>query len=131
MERAAVSLHIPTTAAGTDDSWYIAWPFAGTWKLDVVEFTPATAVPIDGTDTVVSTIAVNAGSGTTGSTSWTTVCSHTTFTGGTALVLGTTVEPTVTPGTLVKGRQIRVISTHAGAGKVLDGTYTFSAEKVN
>lgn len=132
MEAAAISLHIPSVGATTDDEFYISWPFLGKWVLDYVGFAPATAVAEDTTEIRTSTIAVNAG---VASTSWSTVCSHTSdtdLTGHLPYVIGTVIEPTVTPRELRRGYQIRVSSVHGGAtGKVHDGTYVFSATKVN
>ncbi len=128
-EIASIEQHIPSTAALTDDEFYLAWPHKGTWVLDYVGFTPATAVAIDGTDYLTVTISVNASSA---STSWTTACSHTTFTGGSAFVLGTAIAPTVTKVILGQGYQIRVASVNTGgSGQIMDGTYTFRATKVN
>lgn len=123
---AAVSLHIPTQTASTTDEWYVSWPYEGTWDLVTVQFAPATAVAIDGTNTLTGTISANPASAGT----FVSVASHTTLTGGTALVLGTTISPTVTRRTVTKGSQIRVAKTVAGTGQILDGTYVFAAQKV-
>lgn len=132
MEAAAISLHIPSVGATTDDEFYVAWPYAGRWMLEYVGFAPATAVAEDATEKRDVTISVNAG---VASTSWTTVASHSTdtdTTGHLPYVIGTVIEPTVTPIELRQGRQIRIQSVHGGAtGKVHDGTYTFRATKFN
>lgn len=123
----SVSQHIPTQSANATDEWYVAWPFAGKWLVKAVRFAPATAVAIDGTDYLTSTISANDGA----AGSFTTICSHTTNTGGTALAVDTSVAPTVTRYTLVQGSMIKIAKTLAGAGKILDGTYTITAEKIN
>lgn len=122
-----VTQHIPTAAANTTDEWYIAWPFKGKWLVTQVLLAPATAVAIDGTDYLTGTISANDGA----AGSFTTICSHTTNTGGTALAVDTSVKPTVTKYTLVYGSMIKIAKTVAGAGKILDGTYTIVAEKIN
>lgn len=129
MQLAALSLHIPTQSANATDEWYLPWPFPGTWRLKAIHFAPATAVAIDGTDYLTSTITVNDGAAGDDSSA---VASHTTNTGGTALVLKTTVDLTVSQNAeLSEGKQIKVAKTVGGAGKILDGTYTFLAEKLN
>ena len=122
----SISLHIPTQSAATDDDWYIPWPLAGTWDIVGVSFAPATAVAIDATNTVISTITASEES----AGSFSAVASHTTATGGTALVVGTTVSPTVTKRKIKAGGQIKVAKTHGGTGQILDGTYVFAAQKV-
>lgn len=129
VELASVTQHIPSTAALTDDEWYIPWPHKGTWVVDYVVFAPATAVSIDGTDYLTITISANASAA---STTWTTVATHTTFTGGNAFVIGTAIAPTVTKAKLGQGYQIKIASVNTGAsGQVMDGTYTIQARKVN
>lgn len=132
MKTATLSLHIPTQSANATDEWYIAIPWKGKWAIDAINFAPATAVAIDGTDNLTATITAN--DGAAGSDSGT-IASHTTNTGGTALVLKTTLDLTVTApsalgGYLAKGYQVKVAKTLAGAGKILDGTYTFAFRKV-
>jgi hypothetical protein len=129
VELGTLSLHIPTQSANATDEWYIAIPWAGTWRLKKAMFAPATAVAIDGTDNLTATITGN--NGAAGSDS-STIASHNTNTGGTALVLKTTVDLTLTQRMdFNEDYQIKVAKTLAGAGKILDGTYTFLFEKIN
>lgn len=131
MEQQSLSLHIPTQSANATDEWYLPWPFLGVWRIVRIQFAPATAVAIDATDYLTSTITVNDGAAGSDSDA---IASHNTNTGGTALVLKTTVSLTVsrvTGGELSIGKQIKVAKTLANAGKILDGTYVFTAEKLN
>jgi hypothetical protein len=132
MKTATLSLHIPTQAANAADEWYVAVPWRGKWAIESILFAPATAVAIDGTDYLTSTIT--ASDGAAGSDS-ATIASHTTNTGGTALALKTSLDLTVTApvllgGVLAKGGQIKIAKTVANAGKILDGTYTIGLRKV-
>jgi hypothetical protein len=128
----SLSLHIPTTAAGTGDTWYIACPFVGTWKIAKAKFTPATAVAAAATDYTTVTLATNASAE---STTWVDIGAINTNTGGTALVIGTTVSFTLSavPGSLEisEGRQIRVTKADTASGDILDGTFTFLLEKIS
>jgi hypothetical protein len=127
---ASMTMHIPTQSANATDEWYAAWPYPGTWLIREIKFAPATAVAIDGTDYLTSTISTNDGA----AGSFTSVASHNTNTGGTALVVGTTVAPSLTAGAackLAEGYQVKIAKTLANAGKILDGSYTIMAEKVN
>jgi hypothetical protein len=131
MQLALLTVHIPTQAANAADEWYIPWPHRGTWRIKGIQFAPATAVVIDGTDYLTSTITVNDGAAGSDSAA---VAAHNTNTGGTALVLKTTVDLTITQvvgGELTRGKQIKIAKTLAGAGKILDGTYVIEAEKIN
>lgn len=133
MEQVALSLHIPTQSANATDEWYLPWPYKGTWRIVGIQFAPATAVAVDGTDYLTSTITVNDGAAGSDSSA---VASHTTNTGGTALVLKTTIDLTITQlaaaaAELTRGKQIKVAKTLANSGKILDGTYVFTAEKLN
>lgn len=132
MKTATLTIHIPTQSANATDEWYVAVPWKGKWAIEAINFAPATAVAIDGTDYLTSTITAN--DGAAGSDSGT-IASHNTNTGGTALVLKTTLDLTVTApsalgGVLAKGNQIKIAKTLAGAGKILDGTYTIALRKV-
>ena len=130
MKTATLSLHIPTQTASAVDEWYIAIPWLGKWLLEYVAFSPATAVATDATDFLTSTITAN--DGAAGADSATVATHKTELSGGVALVLKTTVAPTVTqPATVFqRGHQIKVAKTVGGAGKILDGTYTFGLRKV-
>ncbi len=130
MKTASLSLHIPTQSANATDEWYIAVPWRGKWAIDAILFAPATAVAVDATDNLTSTITANDGAGGTNSAA---IASHTST--ATALVLNTSLDLTVTQpvllgGVLSKGNQIKVAKTVASAGKILDGTYTFALRKV-
>lgn len=128
VELASVTLHIPSTAAGTDDQWYVSWPHKGTWMLDYIGFAPATAVSASDAVPSIMTIAAN---DSAASTTWTTVATHNTSVAtGAAWVIGTTIAPTVTPVKLAQGYSIRVAKTHTSTGSVTDGTYVFSARKM-
>lgn len=131
MELATLTIHIPTQSANATDEWYVPWPHRGTWRIKSILFAPATAVAIDGTDYLTSTITVNDGAAGADSSA---VASHNTNTGGTAHVLKTTVDLPVSQvagGELSRGKQIKIAKTLAGAGKILDGTYVIEAEKLN
>lgn len=129
MKTATLCAHIPSTAAGTDDQWYVAIPWLGKWAIDYIAFAPATAVALHASNFTTVTISANDGSGG----SDTTVATHKTeTTGGTALVLKTTVAPTVTqPSTpLQRGHQIKIGKADSGTGAILDGSYTIALRKV-
>ncbi len=129
VEVASVSLHIPSTAAGTDDQWYVAWPHKGSWVLDYIGFAPATAVTASDSVPSIMTISVN---DSAASTTFTTAAAHNTSVAtGIGWVIGTTIEPTVTPVLIAQGYTIKVAKTHTSTGSVTDGTYTFRAKKVN
>lgn len=127
---AALSLHIPTTAADTDDQWYIACPFPGTWRIISAQFAPATAVTAHDTNYHTVVLATNGG---VASTTWTDFGTFSTTVAGLGHVLGTVRDIAVSGAgqTISKGRQIRVSLTHPGSGQILDGTFTFALEKVN
>lgn len=133
---AALSLHIPSTAADTTDEWYITCPFPGTWRIIAAEFAPATAVSANDTNYCLVILATNAARA---STTWTDLGSISTQVTGTApavgaaLVLGTSVAFTLVGAGLdiAQGRQIRVSKTDPGSGAILDGTFTFALQKVN
>jgi len=124
-----LSLHIPTQSANASDEWYIANPHKGTWRIVSAYFAPATAVAIDGTDYFTVTLSSNDGA----ASSDVTIASHNTNTGGTALVLKTSIALTLSGAglQLSQGGQIKVAKVHTASGKILDGTYTFGLEKVN
>lgn len=133
---AALSLHIPTTAADTTDEWYITCPFPGTWRIIGVEFAPATAVTADNTNYCLVVLSTNSARA---STTWTALGSISTeITGtapavGAAMVIGTARNIPVSGAgvDISQGRQIRVVKTDPGTGAVLDGTFTFALEKIN
>lgn len=124
-----LTLHIPTQSANATDEWYVAVPWKGKWRLTAAYFAPATAVAIDGTDYLTSTITKNDGAAGSDSSA---IASHNTNTGGTALVLKTSIALTLTQiSDFTTGEQIKVAKTLAASGKILDGTYTFVFDKVN
>lgn len=128
---AALSLHIPSTAADTTDEWYLACPFLGSWRIIGVKFAPATAVTANDTNYVQVVIATNASSA---STTWTDIATFTTqITGGIGFVLGTVISPVLSGLGLEfgEGRQIRISKTDPGSGQILDGTFTFALQKMN
>lgn len=132
MHLLCLSLHIPSTAAGTDDEWYVAVPAPGTHRLKAVKFAPATAVAQDGTNYRTVTITKNDGAAGSDSSA---ICSFDTNTGTgshVAFALRTTLSPTLTQqGDFTEGQQLKVAATHTGTGAVLDGTFTFLFEKIN
>ncbi len=133
----AITQHIPSTAAGTDDEWYITQPFPGKWRIVDILFAPATAVAIAGTNFTTVTCTTNDGAAGADSSS---IGSFTTNTAGTALALKTTLKAssdwdvTLVQGTdleLVQGAQLKIAKADDGSGKILDGTYTVLLEKMN
>lgn len=125
----ALVVQIPTQAANATDEWYVPIPWKGTHRLKAIKFAPATAVAINGTDYLTSTFTANDGAAGSDSS---TIASHTTNTGGTALVLKTTINLTLTQvQDFTEGQQIKIAKTLAGAGQILDGSYVFLWEKVN
>jgi hypothetical protein len=131
MQLASLVVHIPSTGAGTDDQWYIAFPYRGTWRIKGILFAPATAVAAAATDYTTVTITVNDGAAGSDSSA---VASFNTNTGGTALVLKTTVDLTVSQvagGELSRGKQIKIAKADTASGDILDGTFTFELEKIN
>ncbi len=126
----AIALHIPTTAAGTADTWYLPWPHPGKWLLKKAKFAPATAVAAGATDYTTVTLAKNT---IAAPTTWTDIGAFNTNTGATALVIGTTIDLDLTEGAgclLSEGEQLRVTKADTASGDILDGTWTFLAEKV-
>lgn len=131
MQLQAQTLHIPTQAAGNADEWYLAWGFPGIWRLKKILFAPATGVAAAGTDFLTVGVAQNDGAGGAfGST----FATFNTDAGQTSLVVGTTIDMTISNFLLAEvqqARQYRVSKTVTGAGKILDGTFTFLCEKIN
>lgn len=130
MKTATLTIHVPSTAAGTTDEWYAAVPWIGKWLVEYVAFAPATAVAVHASNYLTATLTANDGAAGADSS---TIASHTTnSSGGTALVLKTTIAPTVTqPATpLQRGHQFKLAKTEAGTGAILDGTYTIGLRKV-
>lgn len=128
---ALLSLHIPSTAADTEDEWYVALPGRGTWRILEAKFAPATAVAANDTNYITITQSTNASAA---STTWTTIGTITTqVTGGAAMVIGTTRDITLSGAGLEigEGQQIRVEKDDPGSGAILDGTFTWLLEKVN
>ncbi len=131
MQLAALTVHIPSTAAGTADEWYVAWPFAGTWRPKKVMFAPATGVAAGATNFTTVTITANDGAGGADSSP---LASFTTDAGGTSLVLKTTIDLTLgnlTVTEMIAGRQLKIAKVESGTGDILDGTFTFLYEKIN
>lgn len=129
-ELQSLALHIPSTAAGAGDTWYMAQPQPGKWQIKEVKFAPATAVAAAATDYTTVTVATN---DSTASTTWTDIASFNTNSGATALVIGTTIDMSLTagPGLFVsEGYQIRVTKADTASGDILDGTFTVFLEKV-
>lgn len=120
-----------TVAAGSNDERYIPWPFAGTWRITKVEFAPATAVALNGTNYMTNTLTVNDGAAGADSSA---VATWNTNTGGTAHVLKTTISPTISQvasDELKQGYQLKLAKVETGAGAALDGCLVIEAEKIN
>ena len=125
-----LTLHIPSTAAGTADEWYVPMPAKGTWRLKSVKFAPATAVAQNGTNYTTATVTKNDGAAGADSAALAVISTITTT--GVALVLKTTVVPTLTQVTdFTENQQIKVAKVETGTGAILDGTFTFELEKIN
>lgn len=123
-----LTLHIPTQTASTTDEWYVANPHKGVFRVKEIKFAPATAVAIDATNVLTSTVTINDGAGGAFSSA---VASHTTLTGGNALALGTTLDLTLTQVVDVQeGYQFKFAKTVGGTGAILDGTYSVLLEKI-
>lgn len=128
-KEALLTVHIPTQSANAADEWYAAFPHVGTWRIKRIMFAPATAVAVEGTNYIASTITGNDGAGGADSSA---IASHTNFTGGTAHVLKTTIDLALTwRMDFTIGTQIKIAKTVTAAGQILDGTYTFAFEKIN
>lgn len=129
MERCSLSLYFPTQSANATEERYLAFPHRGTWRLTGCQFAPATAVAAAATDYLTATVTKNDGAAGSDSAS---LATFNTDTGQTALVLKTTLDLTLTQITdFTRGQQIKVAKTLAGAGKILDGDWTFEFEKIN
>lgn len=120
-------------AGNTTEERHIPVGLPGKWYIDAIYFAPSTAAAIDGTNNVTSTIAVNDGAGG----SFTAIGSHTTNTGGTALVVGTTVSVSLTDSAAADaareveaGAQIRIAKTVGGSGAALDGQYHIRLRRI-
>ena len=124
-----ITVPVSIAAAATDEI-YVAQPLPGTWRLTGVYFAPGTAVAVDASNYLTSTITSNDGA----AGSDVAVASHTTnSSGGTALALKTSIAITLTVGDgleLAQGEQLKIAKTEAGTGAALDGTYSFALEKV-
>lgn len=127
---AILAMHIPSTAAGTGDEWYAVIP-TGTWRINAIRFAPATAVAINGTNFTTVTFTTNDGAAGADVA----LASHTTNTGGQALVLKTSISVAFTATGVQRevsgGQQIKVAKVESGTGAILDGTYTIELIKVN
>lgn len=118
-----------TVAADASDTVIVPWPYLGTWRVDKLFFAPETAVAVGATDFVTSTITTNDSASSTDRA----LASHTTNTGGTALVVNTTVDLTLSAAgrTLTQGDQIKtVVDATPGSGDPLKGVYTLLATKI-
>lgn len=129
MKTATMTIHVPSTAAGTDDQWYAAIPYKGKWLVESVKIAPATALAIAATNFTTVTLTSNDGAGGADSAA---IASYTSNTGGTALVLKTTVSPTVTqPATVIQeGHQFKLAKADSGSGQLHDATWTIGLRKV-
>lgn len=129
MEQRSIQIEFPSTSGTTTEERYAAWPHKGIWRIDEVKFVPATAVALDGTNTITSTITTNDGAA---GSDRALASHHTNTTGGTALVLKTTLDLSLSAAgrELREGYGIKVAKTAAGTGGVLDGTYTITATKI-
>lgn len=129
LEVTTLTQHIPSTAAGTDDQWYVPFPHRGKWRLERLMFAPATAVAAAATDYTTVTITQNDGAAGSDSSA---IASFNTNTGGTALVLKTTIDLTITQrGLFTAGSQIKIAKADTASGDILDGTFYFVFEKIN
>ena len=126
----SVSIHVPSTAAGTEDQWYKVWPYRGKWIVRSVFWTPATAVATAAAN--ITTLTLTKNDGAAGSDSSTIAEKHNTTTTGTADVLKTTQNLTVTQrGTVTQGDQFKLAKTDASSGAIADGEMTIVCEKLN
>lgn len=112
--REQVSLHIPTTAAGTGQSDYATFLLPGTWYIEDQELVPIASVAADTTDYSTYTL--------TNVTDTVTIMSHSTRTADQgALTAGTPVlaSPTVTGNDrrISQGDVLRLTKADSGAGK--------------
>jgi hypothetical protein len=126
----SVSIHVPSTAAGTTDEWYKAWPFKGEWRVTTVMWTPATAVAVAAAN--IATLTLTKNDGAAGSDSSAIASKSNNSSGGTADVLKTTQSLTVTQrGTISQGEQFKLAKTEAASGAITEGELTIVCEKMN
>lgn len=124
-----LSLHVPSTAAATDDEWYVAVPMIGTFRLKSITFVPATAVALDAANIRIITFTKNDGAAGADSAA---LAAMTTLTGGVAYVLKTPIRPALTQiSDFTLGQGIKVAATHGGTGAILDGVFFFEFEKMS
>ena len=119
-----------TVAISSDDERYITQPLPGDWRIVEIHFCPATALATHATAYITVTITTNDGAAGADSSA---IASFTTITGGTALVLKTNVDLTITHSsatTLSQGAGIKIAKVETAAGGALDGCFTFVLEKV-
>lgn len=119
-----------SVAAGTDDEYYILQPHPGTYRLTELWFAPQTAAAIDGTDFMTINITTNDGAGGADSSN---VASHNTDTGGTALVLKTSVDLALSGDLdleVAQGGQVKFAKVETASGVIWEGQYFAVFEKV-
>ena len=98
--------------------------------LATVLFAPATAVAVDASHYLTATVTAN--DGAAGSDSSAVASLTTNSSGGTALVLKTTRNLTVTQRqTFTFPNQLKIATTKTGNGQIFDGTFSFAFEKQN
>ena len=113
-QRVQVSLHIPTTAAGTGQDDFVTFNHPGTWLIEDQELMPNASVAADATDYSTYTLY--------NVTDSVTIMSHATNPGGQgALTAGTAVlaSPTVTGADrrISQGDVLRLRKADSGSGK--------------
>lgn len=120
-------------AGNTAEDRHIPVPFEGKWFVEEVRFAPSSALAIDGTNYATGTISTNDGAGG----SFVAIGSHTTNTGGTALVVGTTVNVSLlsTAAAMAareveQGHQIKIAKTVGGSGGAIDGQYSILLRRI-
>lgn len=132
MQQIVLTLHIPSTAADTEDQWYIPIPMPGRWRIDEAWFAPATAAAAHASNYIDLDLSTNK---TADPTTFTAFASTLTTDSDTSvgMVLGTSREFTLTNTAareVVQGEQIKLAKADPGTGAVLDGTLALLLTKI-
>lgn len=131
MNKQSLTVHVPSTAADTEDEWYVAVPWPGIWRITAAYFAPATAVAANDTNYISVALTKNTLAAPTTFASFATAIT-TQVTGGAAMVIGTQRAFTLTNNDarfFAQGEQVKIAKTDPGSGAILDGTFSFEFER--
>lgn len=118
---------IPTTAADTEDEWYLAQPFPGLWRVEFAYWVPDTAVAANGTNYRTWTVKRNT---IAAPTTWTDIGTLSTATTGD--VIGTSRPVTLSGNReLAQGEQLQFEKRDPGTGALAHGSWIVGLRKVN